>query len=186
MIYFYNIGFKDLQMSKIGLYTEYERTSILVFLVILLIFIGFLGLLKLSLRKAINLLRGEAAWPVKSFSKNAGVLQVDLRSVAFASISFAKTVSVIANAYQAVTNAAGCLAAIARPIFYKFGSKKTVTETSRSRYVRNPELSCGTKSTLRNFSGTIKCTVAVTHINITRNSPEIITPRSEPIAWAND
>ena len=149
-------------MSKIGLYTPDERRSILVLLVILLIFIGFFGFLGMSSRKGTSLLRGEAAQPVKSFSKNAGILQVDLRSVAFASISFAKTVSVIANAYQTMTNGSVCLAAIARPSFYNFGSKKAVTEISRTRYVRSPDLCRGTNSTLRNFSEKIKCTVTVT------------------------
>lgn len=131
------------------------------FLAILLIFIGFFGLLGMSSRKGTSLLRGEAAQPVKSFSKNAGILQVDLRSVAFASLRFAKTVSVIANAYQTMTNGSVCLAAIARPIFYNFGSKKAVTQTSRSRYVRNPDLCRGTNSTLRNFSEKIKCIATV-------------------------
>ena len=146
-------------MLKIGLYTESERRSILVFLVIVLILVG---IWERQLRDAIVFPRGKATQPVKSFSKNAGILQVDLRSVAFASISFAKTVSVIANAYQTMTNGSVCLAAIARPSFYNFGSKKAVTEISRTRYVRNPDLCRGTNSTLRNFSEKIKCTVTVT------------------------
>ena len=90
-------------------------------LVIALILVGIWGR---QLRNAIVFPRGEAAQPIKSFSKNAGILQVNLRGVAFGSISLATTISVIANAYQAVTNATGCLAALARPIFYNFGSKK--------------------------------------------------------------
>ena len=126
------------------------------FLVIVLILFGFWGILGQSSRKVTTLLRGESAQPTKPFSEYAGILQVDLHGVTFGTISFATIVSVLANAYQAVTNAAGCLITLARPIFCNFGNSEAVSEASRSRYVRNRELSRGTKSIMRNFSDTNK------------------------------
>ena len=109
------------------------------FLVILLIFIGFLGLLKLSLRKAIALPRCEAAWPVKSFSKNAGVLEVDLRSVASISISLAAGKNVMTKQHRAFADTVEYLAALAKHRFCKLGNNNAISEVWQRRQVKRQE-----------------------------------------------
>ena len=91
------------------------------FLVILLILFGFFELWRQPLWNATILLKDEAKQPIKSFGKNAEILQMGLCDIALKSISFAMARSVMANGYQAVSNAAGCLAALAKPIFRDFG-----------------------------------------------------------------
>jgi hypothetical protein len=124
-----------------------------VFLVILLLLFYFWRFLGQRLCKTIVFLTGEVTHPAKSFRTNGGVSQLDLRRLVLTSISFATARSVIANGYQAAVNAAGYFAVLARP---NSGSNTAVSESSHNGYVRNRELSRGTKCIMRRFRDAIK------------------------------
>ena len=98
-------------MPKLGLYTGYERRSILVFLFMLLILFCFWTFLNLPKRNAVALRKREATQPVKSYSERAGILQADPQIVASSSINFATAKNLMARSYQDVAKMAGCLAA---------------------------------------------------------------------------
>lgn len=148
----------------------------MVFLVILFGLISFLGLFGPPLRITVTLRGGRATQPVTSFSKGVGALPVHLHHVAARSISLGAAKSVIAKRCQAVTNAAGYLAALARPIFCNFGSNKAVSEASRSRFIRNRERGRRPKRIVRYFKDTVKCT----HRNstVTPYLPVTVTPKT--------
>jgi hypothetical protein len=133
-----------------------------VFLVIMLILFRFCELSLQHLHEVAVLRKFEMAQTAKSFMESATTLQVNLRSATSCSIRFATTVNVISNACQAVTNAVGCLAALARSISCNFGNNKAVSEASRSQYDRKRELSRDTKKIMKNFRDTIKYTATGT------------------------
>lgn len=152
------------------------------FLVILLILFGFFELWRQPLLNATILLKDEAKQPIKSFGKNAEILQMGLCDIALKSISFAMARSVMANGYQAVANAAGCLAALAKPIFRDLGSGKTVRETLQNRYFENQELSRDTKSIMTDFGDRIKCTVTISTFTL-RVATELVSALPSGSMW---
>lgn len=132
------------------------------FLVIVLI---LLWILERQLRDAIVFPRGKAAEPIKSFSKNAGISQLDLRRAVLKSVNFARARLVIVDGYQAVANAAAYFVALAKP---NFGSNTEVGGESQSRYVRNRKLSRGQNRIIRNFCDVVKCTAIVNRTVLSR------------------
>lgn len=127
-----------------GLDTPYERRSNLIFLVILLIFIWFLGLLGLSLRKGITLRSGEAAQPLKSFSKCAGTMSAQPLKFDLLSISLDPAKNIITRGYQALTNLPGFLVGLTKSPLYKFNSVKLVREAWQTKHagIRVPSKYC--------------------------------------------
>jgi hypothetical protein len=151
-------------MLVLGLYTGYERRSILVFLVIKLILLGFLALLGRQLRNASVFLRRDVAHCGKLFSNNEGILQAQLCRVVVHIIWLAKSKNMIGSGYQSFADTTSCLAALAPSFFCRSGCGRAVVGAWKSRYVKNRQICNRANSMMKENGQAIERKVAATSI----------------------